>query len=167
MQAQARQGFAPLRFTVVGAGDEVEHRQQRFAAGIEYFQLVAVLGQHRLAGVDHIQPGVAGQQLAQYLGFLFEALACFAALQEAFDARRAIEAFAWAVQAFQVVEQGDGVFQAGGVVELQQRFAINRQACALDMASGAGPVRDFAETHVAGESAQQRGLADVGVADHG
>ena len=126
MQAEAGQGFAPVRFAVVAAADKVEHRQQRLAATGQHLQFVAVLGQHRLASVDHVQAGIGGQQLAQHLGFLFETLARLAAFQETRQPRRAIQAFAGAVEAFQVIEQGDGVFQAGSVVQLQQSFAIYR-----------------------------------------
>ncbi len=167
MQAEAGQGLAPLLFAMAGLGDEVEHRQERLAAAGERRQLVLVLGQHRLAGVDHVEPGVAGQQLAQHLGLLLEALARLAAVEKACGARRAVEAFAGALQAFEIVEQGDGVFQARRVVELQQRFAVHRQPRAFDVAGGAGAVRDLAEADVAGQGAQQRGLADIGVADHG
>lgn len=129
--------------------DEVEHRQQRFAATRQHRQLILVLGQHRLAGVDHVQAGVAGQQLAQHLGLLFEALTGLGTLKEATAACRAIQTLAGPVQALQVVEQGDGIFQAGGVVQLQQCLAVHRQARALDMAGGAGPVRDLAEADIA------------------
>ncbi|MNL19067.1 hypothetical protein D3C87_1402470 [compost metagenome] len=61
MQAQPRQRFPPCRFAVVGAADEIQHRQQGFAATGQHFQLVAILGQHRLPGVDHIEPGIRGQ----------------------------------------------------------------------------------------------------------
>ncbi len=44
----------PVGLAVAGAGDEVEHRQQRPRAVGEHRQFVAVLGQHRLAGVDHV-----------------------------------------------------------------------------------------------------------------
>ncbi|MCY1425494.1 hypothetical protein D9M71_412830 [compost metagenome] len=61
VKAKPGKGFTPLRLTVLVAGNEVEYRQQRLAAAGQYFQFVAVLGQHRLAGVDHIQAGIAGQ----------------------------------------------------------------------------------------------------------
>ena len=35
------------------------------------------------------------------------------------------------------------------------------------MAGGAGAVGDFAKTDVAGQGAQQRGFANIGVADYG
>ncbi|MCY1174214.1 hypothetical protein D9M73_144080 [compost metagenome] len=111
-------GFTPFRFAVLAAGDEVEHRQQRLAAVGQYFQFVAVLGQHRLAGINHIQTGIAGQQLAQYLGLLLETLARFAALQKTLQPGRAVQALARAFQPFKVVEQGDGIFQARRVVQL-------------------------------------------------
>ena len=167
VQAEASQGFAPFTFAVAGAGDKVEHRQQRAATHGQHRQFVAVLGQHRLTHVDHIQAGVGGQQLTQYLGLLFVALARLAAFEKTRQARRAVQAFTGAVEALQVVEQGNGVFQAGGVVQLQQRLAVYRQARTFDMARGACARRDFAELHVAGQGAQQRGLADVGVADQG
>ena len=61
MQTEAGQGFAPLGLAVLRAADKVEHWQQRLAATGQYAEFVAVLGQHRLAGIDHIQPGVRGQ----------------------------------------------------------------------------------------------------------
>ena len=167
MQALAGQGFAPVVLAVVVAGDEVEHRQQRFAAHGQHGQFVAVLGQHGLAGVDHVEAGVRDQQLAQHLGFLFEALARLAAVEKARQPLWAVQAFAGAVEALQVVEQGDGVFQAGGVVQLQQCGAVHRQPRALDMAGGAGAMGHLAEADVAGQGAQQRGLAGIGMADHG
>lgn len=147
-------GFTPFRLAVLAAGDEVEHRQQRLAAVGQHFQFVAVLGQHRLARIDHIQAGMTGQQLAQYLGLLLEALARFAALQKTLQPGRAVQALAWALQAFKVVEQGDGIFQAGRVVQLQQRFTVHRQPCTFHMASSAGAVGHFAKTDVAGQGAQ-------------
>ncbi|MNZ76858.1 hypothetical protein D3C78_953800 [compost metagenome] len=126
MQAQAGQRFAPVRLAVIGAADEVQHRQQRFAAAGQHLQFVTVLGQHRLAGIDHIQPGIGGQQLAQDLGFLFKALPRLAALQEPRQPRRAVEAFAGALQLLQVVEQGDGVFQPRCVIQFEQGFAVHR-----------------------------------------
>ncbi len=167
MQPQAGQGFTPVGLALGGAADEVEHRQQRFAATGEHRQLVAVFGQNRFAGIDHIQPGIRRQQLAQHLGLLFEALSGFAAGQEAGHPRRTVQALTGAVQAFEIVEQGDGIFQAGRVVQLQQGIAVHRQARTLYMAGGAGTMGDLAESHVAGQGAQQRGLADIGVADHG
>ena len=155
MQAEARQGFAPGRFAVVGAADKIQHRQQRFATTGQHFQFIAVLGQHRLAGIDHIEAGVAGQQLPQHLGFLFETLSCFAALEEACQPGRAVEAFAGALQAFEVIEQGDGVFQAGGVVEVEQGLAVDRQARAFDVSRGAGAMGHFTKADVTGQGAQQ------------
>ncbi|MNF69264.1 hypothetical protein D3C84_511390 [compost metagenome] len=140
---------------MVGAADKIQHRQQGFAATGQHFQLVAILGQHRLPGVDHIEPGIRCQQLAQHLGFLFEALSGFAALQKTRQPRRAVEPFAGTFQAFEVVEQGDGVFQAGGVVEIEQGLAVHRQPCALDMPRGAGTMGHFTEADVAGQGAQQ------------
>ncbi|MNG19229.1 hypothetical protein D3C84_1033690 [compost metagenome] len=61
MQAQPRQRFTPGRFAVVGAADEIQHRQQGFAATGQHFQLVAILGQYRFPGVDHVEPGVRRQ----------------------------------------------------------------------------------------------------------
>ncbi|KKJ00148.1 hypothetical protein PROH_10520 [Prochlorothrix hollandica PCC 9006 = CALU 1027] len=138
MQTKAGQGFAPLAFTMAGAGDEIEHRQQGSAAHVEHRQFVSILGQHWLAHVDHVQPGVGGHELAQYLGFLFVALAGFAAFEKTRQTCRAVQPLAGAVEALQVIEQGDGILQAGGVVQLQQRLAIHRQARTLDMARGAG-----------------------------
>ena len=155
MQAQASQGFAPVRLAMVAAADEIKHRQQRLAATGQHLEFVAVLGQHRFAGVDHIQAGVGGQQLAQHLGFLFETLAGFTAIEEARQAGRAVEAFAGAIQSLQIIEQGDGIFQSGCVVQLQQGFAVHRQARAFDMPGGAGAMGDFAEAHVSGQRAQQ------------
>ena len=125
MQAEAGQRGAPVGLAVAGAGDEVEHRQQRPRAVGEHRQFVAVLGQHRLAGVDHVQPGVAGQQLAQHLGLLLEAPARLGAGQQPGDARRAVEAFGGWGEQVEVVAQGDGVLQAGGVVEFEQRLAVH------------------------------------------
>ncbi len=167
VQAQASEGGAPLLLAMLRAGDEVQHRQQRPAAAGEHRQFVAILGQHRFAGVDHVEPGVGGEQLADHLGFLFETPARFVAVQQPRHAFRAIETLAGALQGVQVVEQGDGVFQAGRVVEFQQRFAVHRQPGALDVAGGAGAMGDFAESTVASQGAQQRGLAGIGVADHG
>lgn len=113
MQAEASQGFAPFTFAMAGAGDEIEHRQQRPAAHGQHRQFVAVLGQHRLTHINHIQAGVGGHELAQHLGFLLVTLARFAAFEKAGQACRAVQALAGAVEALQVVEQGDGVFQAG------------------------------------------------------
>ena len=98
VKAKPGKGFAPLRLAVLVAGDKVEHRQQWLAATGQHLQFVAVLGQHWLAGIDHIQAGVAGQQLAQHLGFLLETLARFAALQEPLEAGRAVQALARALQ---------------------------------------------------------------------
>ncbi len=154
MQAEAGQGLTPFLVAVPRLGDEVEHRQQRLAAAGEHRQLVLVLGQHRLTGVDHVEPGVAGEQLTQHLGFLLEAPPRLAAVEKARGACRAVEAFAGALQSLEVVEQGDGIFETRGVVELQQRFAIHRQPCAFDVTRGARPVRDLAEADVAGQGAQ-------------
>ncbi|MNV60870.1 hypothetical protein D3C71_1533510 [compost metagenome] len=79
----------------------------------------------------------------------------FAAIQETRQPRRAVEAFARPLQAFEVVEQGDGVFQARGVVEIEQGLAVHRQPCALDMPRGAGTMGHFTEADVAGQGAQQ------------
>ncbi len=166
MQPEARQGFAPVGFALAVAGNEIQHRQQRLATAGEHRQLIAVLGQHRLAGVDHIQAGVGGQQLAQHLGFLLEALPGLTAIEKARQPRRAIKPLAGSVEAFQVIEQRDGVFQPWRVVQLQQRLAVHRQSRAFHMPGGAGAMRDFAEIHVPGQGPQQRGLADIGVADH-
>ncbi len=97
MQAEAGQGLTPFLVAVPRLGDEVEHRQQRLAAAGEHRQLILVLGQHRLTGVDHVEPGVAGQQLTQHLGFLLEALACLAAVEKARGACRAVEALTGAL----------------------------------------------------------------------
>ena len=61
MQAEARQGAAPGVFLWLAGTAEIEHRQQRFAAAGQHGQFVAVFGQHRLAGVDQVEPGIAGQ----------------------------------------------------------------------------------------------------------
>ena len=90
VQAKTGEGFAPLRLAMLLAGDEVEHGQQGLAATGQDFQLIAVLGQHRLAGIDHIEPGIARQQLAQDLGFLFETLARLAALEKPLQPCRAV-----------------------------------------------------------------------------
>ncbi|MNJ81851.1 hypothetical protein D3C77_808740 [compost metagenome] len=63
MQSEPRQSLTPIRLAMVGAADKIQYRQQRFAATGEYFQLIAILGQHRFAGVDHIQTGVGSKQL--------------------------------------------------------------------------------------------------------
>ena len=67
----------------------------------------------------------------------------------AYRAGRAIQALAGAFQAFEVVEQGDGVFQPGRVVKIHQRLAavVNRRL--LHMAGGGGCVFHFTETAVA------------------
>ncbi|MCY1355047.1 hypothetical protein D9M69_414510 [compost metagenome] len=83
MQAEAGQGLAPVALAMVFAGDEVQHWQERPATHGQHRQFVTVFGQDRLAGVDHIEPGIGGQQLAQHLGFLLEALACLAAVEKA------------------------------------------------------------------------------------
>ncbi len=61
MQAEAGQRLTPLIFTMPRLGDEVEHRQQRLAAAGQHCQLILVLGQDRFAGIDHVEPGVAGE----------------------------------------------------------------------------------------------------------
>ena len=155
MQAQAGQGLAPLGLAVLRAADKVEHRQQRLAATGQYAEFVAVLGQHRFAGVDYVKSGVRGEQLAQYFGFLLKALARLAAFEKARDPRRAIQAFTGVVEAFKVVEQGDGIFKPRRVVQLQQRLAVYRQPGALDMARGAGAMGHFAKADIPGEGAQQ------------
>ena len=99
MQAQTRQGFAPVRFAVFGTADKIQHRQQRFAATGQHRQFITVFGQHRFACVDHIQAGIRGQQLAQHLGFLLEALASFAAVEKTRQACRSIQTLAGTVQA--------------------------------------------------------------------
>ena len=167
MQAEPGQGVAPFRLAVLRAADKVEHWQQRLAATGQHAEFVAVFGQHRLAGVDHIQSGVRGQQLAQHFGFLFKPLARFAAVEKTCDPRRAVKTFAGAVEAFQIVEQGDGVFQPRRVVQLQQRFAVHRQPSPFHVPGGAGAMGHFAKADIAGEGTQQRGFADIGVADHG
>ena len=108
------------------AADKIEYRQQRPAATGQHTEFVAVLGQYRLAGVDHIQPRVRCQQLAQYLGLLLETLARLTAFEKPRHPRGAIQAFAGVVEAFQVVEQGDGIFKPRRVVELQQGLAVYR-----------------------------------------
>ena len=119
VQAQARQGLPPGQLARRVDRAEVEHRQQRLATQGEDGQFIAVLGQHRLAGVDDIQPGIGTQQLAQHLGFLLETLACFAAVKEAADACRAVLARCLSGLAVEQFQQGDGVLHAGGVVQLQ------------------------------------------------
>ncbi|MNI08677.1 hypothetical protein D3C73_617230 [compost metagenome] len=93
--------------------------------------------------------------MAQDFGFLLETLSRFTAIEETRQSRRAVEAFAGAFQAFEVVEQGDGVFQAGRVVEVEQRLAIHRQPRTFDMPRGAGAVGHFAEADIAGQGAQE------------
>ncbi len=153
MKPKPGEGFTPLRFAMLGAGDKVEHRQKWLATAGQHVEFVTVLGQHRLAGVYDIEPGVACQQLAQHLGLLLEALARLAALQKPFQPRRAIQALARAFEAFEVVEQGDGIFQARCVVELQQRLPVHGQASPFHMACGAGAMRDLPETDVTREGA--------------
>ena len=93
--------------------------------------------------------------MPQYLGFLFETLPRFAALKKARQTRRAVQAFTRSFQTFEVVEQGDGIFQARCVEQIEQRLAVYRQPCAFHVSSGAGAMRDFAETDIAGQGAQQ------------
>ena len=119
MQTEARQGVAPLGFALLRTADEIEHRQQRFAATGQHAEFVTVFGQHRFAGIDHVEPGVRSQQLAQDFGLLLETLSGLAAFQEARHSGRAVQAFTGAVEALQVVEQGDGIFQPRRVVQLQ------------------------------------------------
>ena len=105
--------------------------------------------------------------MTQHLGFLFETLAGGAAGQKVFDTGRAVKAFVGASQLFCVGQQGHGIFQARGIKQVQHRLAVGAQANPLNMAGGAVLRADFAETAVTGQGTQQRGFADIGVADHG
>jgi len=146
--------------------NEVEHRQQRDAAKRENFQLVAVFIEHRVAGIDDVQRGIAGAKLTQHLGLLLEAPSGLGAGKEAGNPRRAVQTLV-AGQRIQTLEQSDRVFQARRVVKLDERATVDQQAHALDMTGGAGTGRYFAESGIAAERAHQRGLAGVGVADQG
>ena len=119
MQAQTRQCVAPFGFALLRVADEIQYWQQRFAATGQHTEFVAVLGQHRFAGINHVQPRIRGQQLAQHFGFLLKALAGLAAFKKTRDAGRAVQAFAGAVEALKVVEQRNGIFQPRCVVQLQ------------------------------------------------
>jgi hypothetical protein len=125
------------------------------------------LAQYRLAGINHIQGGIGLEQLAQHFGFLFETLAGGAAGQKVLNTGRAVKAFVGASQLFCVGQQGHGIFQAGGIKQVQHRLAVGAQANPLNMAGGAVLRADFAETAVTGQGTQQRGFADIGVTHHG
>ena len=70
-------------------------------------------------------------------------------------------------QPLEILTQTDAVFHARRVMQNQMDLAAHAQGRAFDMPRGAGPMRDLAERHIAQQRAQQRGLADVGVPDHG
>jgi len=167
MQAEAGERGAPVVHARHRRGDEVEHRQKRPRAGGEQFELVAVLGQHRVARIDHVQRGVARQHLAQHLGLLLEAAGGLVAGEEARHPLGAVDALAGRDQSVDELEQRDRILHARGVEEFHRRHAVGHQAQALDVAGGAGRIRHLAEADVARQRAQQRGLAGVGVADHG
>ena len=134
---------------------------------VEQFELVTVLGQHRIADVDHIQRSIAGQHLAQDLGLLLEAQAGLGGGEKARDALGAIDPGRGRRQRIHPFEQRDRILHAGGVPQLDPRTIARHQAQALDMAGGAGLVGDLAEADLARQGAQQRGLAGVGMADDG
>ncbi|KAG1200834.1 hypothetical protein G6F35_012342 [Rhizopus arrhizus] len=166
MQAQPGHRAAPLVGTVGGRVHEVQHGQQGPAAGGQDGEFVAVLAQHRIARVNHVERGVGVQRLGQDAGLLFVAAVRFGRVEEAADARRAVQPFFGAIQPLQVLQQGDAVFHPGRVEPFEHGAAFQAQPRAFDVARGAGAVGHLAERGVAREGAQERGLAGVGVAHH-
>ncbi|MNS93216.1 hypothetical protein D3C72_1273740 [compost metagenome] len=93
MQAQPRHGAAPFVGAVRGRVHEIQHGQQGAAAGGKNGEFVAMLAQHGVARVDHVQRRVALQHFCQHAGFLFEAAMRFGRVQKAADARGAVQPF--------------------------------------------------------------------------
>ena len=168
VQTKTGQRLAPGGLIGARRAHEIEQGQQRHGTTGQNLQLVAVLGEHRVAGVDHIEGGIALQQLPQHLGLLLEAPRCPRGLQELLHPRGPVQPAPGACRlTVQRLQQGNGVFHAGGVIQRQQRRGADAQAHAFHMPRGAGARRYFAEVAVTGQRAQQRGLAGIGVADHG
>ncbi|GAB1382547.1 hypothetical protein MASR1M50_08660 [Burkholderiales bacterium] len=143
---------------------EVEHRQDGPRAAGQDLDFGAVLGQHRLARVDH-QHGAVGliQQRAQHLGFLLEAGPRLGPGQEGTHALGA----RIARLARQKLQQGHRILQPRRVDKAHHQPAVQSQLDGLGVARGAGAVRHLPEVDAPRERAQQRGLAGVGVADDG
>ena len=154
VQAVGREQFLPRGFAAGRVAHEVEHRQYRPRAGIEQLDLVAELGQHRFAHVDHEEGGVDVEHGAQHLGLLLEGAVCLGALQEAADAlgRRGL---ARGIDAREVLAQGHRVLEARRVVEAHGGTAVDLEVDRLDMARGAGAVGHGAEIDAPRERAQQ------------
>jgi hypothetical protein len=155
MQVQPRQRGAPVVHARVGRGHEVEHRQQRTRATRQQLEFIAVLGQHRVARIHHVQRRVAGEHLSQHLGLLLETPLRIGRGEEALDARRPVETLAGRHQGIDELEQRDRVFHARRVEQFDRRPAVGHQAQALDVARRACGVRHLAEGHVARQRAQQ------------
>src|SRR3546814_7456312 len=102
--------------TLFRSAGEIQHRQQWMPATGQYAQFVFVLAQYRVAYIDHIQAGVAIQQLLQHSRFLFEAAFAFRALQKAAYALVAVQPFAGRCQHVEVIQQRNAVFHAWRVV---------------------------------------------------
>ena len=143
---------------MVGGAHEVQHRQHGSGTGPDQLDLVAELGQHRLARVDDQEGGVDVQQGAQHLGFLFEDAMGLRAGQEAADAfgrRRAGRAGAVGrCDALDVLAQPDGVLQPRRVQETHGGAAVHHQIDALDMPRGAGTRGHRAEVDAPRQGAQ-------------
>ena len=85
VQATIHQQRTPSRFAAGRIADEIKHRQNRSGAGVQQFDFIAKLGQHRLARIDHQKRGVDLQQRAQYLGLLFKDAVGLRAIEKAAD----------------------------------------------------------------------------------
>ena len=72
MQVYACKVLTPHAHLRLRRGREVQYGDNRSSASREHLQLVAMLSQNAIACIDHVQRNVAGQHLAQRLGFLRE-----------------------------------------------------------------------------------------------
>jgi hypothetical protein len=142
MHARAGQMLAPHGGLGLIASDEIQHRDDGLGASPENDQLIAMLAQHAIASINHVERAVAVEDLRDRLRFLRKApigRRGLGASKKAADKVHAIDS-PIACKAVEMVEQRDRILQAGCVVELNKRPTLNHKGHALNAASRRRPV---------------------------
>ncbi len=156
---------------MVGAADEIQHRQQRLARQpARTSNSSCVLGQHRLPGVDHIMLRRRWRAVAAALWLPVRSVAaprCPQGSGPGAPDRRGVRQVV--LKALEVQSSRAMASSRPGVSYSSSSASpsTDRRRAPFDMPGGARAMGHFAEADVAGQGTQQRGLADIGVADHG
>ena len=165
VQAQASQRVPPFIDSGFGVGDEVEHGQDRLAASVEKFDLIAVSRQDPVARVDHVQNQIRGACLTKRLRFVLEEVSRFLGAKEAFDQGGSVVSPV-GPQAVDELEQSDRILESRCVPEVGTRSVVREQLDRSHLDGGAGARRHRTERGISCDGSHERGLAGVGVSDH-